>query len=84
MFAESLNGKRYRMSKRVIVTEFGEKCPYHDAKSHCYETGIECSEENCPLPVLPEEELIWYGDGTDDYEIGFNACLKAITGENKQ
>lgn len=54
-------------SKRVIVTEVGENCPYNylcmptspllakesdSGKRFCKETHKECCESNCPYPIF--------------------------------
>ena len=85
------------MSKRVIVTECGSNCPNvfiddcgHNMKTEygCRITDCVCSEENCPLTCLPEYtvgELNPIPDKYDDaYTDGWNACIDAITGRNKQ
>lgn len=37
--------------------------------------------EWCPLMPAPEEQLIWYGDDSQDWDKGYNACLREILGE---
>lgn len=40
--------------------------------------GIDKKPDWCPLVELPEKLDEWYGDDTDAYERGYNACLDEI------
>lgn len=69
--------------KRILIIDDEDKfhCPFF-MNNVCKKNGAECSEVNCPLLPLPEPELIWNDSPAFDYERGWNACLKHITGEN--
>ena len=42
--------------------------------------GKDNRPEWCPLVPLPEKELLWFDDETDDYLRGHNDCIDEILG----
>lgn len=86
------------MSKAILVIDMPEscsKCPLF----HGFYTDMTCGANNyginypypkdfrqdwCPLMPAPKEQEIWYGDDSNDWDKGYNACLREIVGEQDE
>lgn len=86
------------MSKAILVIDMPEscsKCPLF----HGFYTDMTCGANNygidypypkdfrqdwCPLMSAPKEQEIWYGDDSNDWDKGYNACLREIVGEQDE
>ena len=80
------------MSKAILVIDMPEscdKCPLF----HGFYTDMTCGANNyginypypkdfrqdwCPLKPAPQEQDVWYED--DDWERGYNNCVREILG----
>jgi len=82
-------------SKRVIVTEVGENCPYNylcmptspllakesdSGKRFCKKNHKECSEKTCPLPTLENFEIEQGLKSGEEWK----ELIKSIEQKNKQ
>lgn len=80
-----------RMEKVLAVFEEPKECGecpcFNMAEQLCNlrqsEVYPKDSPEWCPLIFVPEKYEIWEDDNTTDYELGYNACVRYITGENE-
>ena len=83
------------MSKAILVIDMPDscdKCPlfhgfYTDMTCGANHYGInypypkDFRQDWCPLKPAPEEQLVWYDDDSQDWDKGYNACLREILGE---
>ena len=85
------------MNKAILVIDMPDRCwdcPVHASYAEssfssrefwCTVKGEDVNPKTkpdwCPLQPAPEEQLIWYGDDSQDWDKGYNACLHEILGE---
>ena len=82
------------MDKVILVIDDPVRCLHCPIAKHIHMGGRVCGIDNkaidvgakerpdwCPLMPAPEEQLIWYGDDSQDWDKGYNACLREIVGD---
>ena len=84
------------MSKAILVIDMPKCCdecfalddngdyPYCLITGECRGYTFRTREQKmdkCPLQQAPEEQEIWYGDDSSDWDKGYNSCLREILGE---
>lgn len=85
------------MNKAILVIDMPDscgECPIHASYADsafsireywCAVKGEDVNPKNkpdwCPLQPAPKEQEIWYGDDSQDWDKGYNACLREIVGE---
>lgn len=82
------------MNKVILVMDDPMRCINCPLAKHIHMGGRVCGMGSnaididskarpdwCPLKEAPEEQLIWYGDDSQDWDKGYNSCLREIIGE---
>ena len=87
------------MSKAILVIDMPDSCSEcpcfgdHYADMCCraakkrginYPYSQDFRQEWCPLMLAPEPQLIWHDDERDDWQRGYNNCLREIVGEEDE
>lgn len=81
------------MHKSILVIDTPESC---DNCNFCYYSDGRvqiCYWENkvidkikpdwCPLKPAPQEQEVWFDDARNDWERGYNNCLREIIGKDE-
>jgi hypothetical protein len=63
----------------MFKDDYTDWCPWKDAKTDVYEYTNSNTKPNwCPLESAPKKSNMWWRDDMDDWETGYNACVREI------